>query len=74
MSPEEGRIRSTASGVPTRSASPSVTRWPLPGCTRANFTDELPEFSTKTRPESPGWLARSPVPVISAMLLAMART
>lgn len=50
--PGDRRIRSTASGVPTFSASPSSTRCPLPGSIRANFTDELPEFSTSTKPDA----------------------
>jgi len=50
--PESRWTCSTASGVPTFSASPPSTRFPLAGCSKANFTDELPELSTSTNPAS----------------------
>ena len=48
--PAARRTRSTASGVPTRSARPPSTRSPVSAVTSANFTDELPELRTSTEP------------------------
>src|SRR5262250_1915743 len=48
-----------------------MTRSPLAGASTANFTDELPELSTSTRPpeSSEAW-ALSPVAVIRGIILS----
>src|SRR4029077_1947571 len=64
------RTCSSVSGVPTLSAIPASTRSPLPGASTANFTDELPELSTSTRPpESWGPGALPPVAIIGGIVL-----